>query len=50
LTSLRFAVKPLDPITFVAAATVLGSIALVVCVRPALRATMSDRAVALHEE
>jgi putative ABC transport system permease protein len=50
LTSLLFAVKPLDPIMFVAAVTVLASVALVACVGPALCAVRSDPAVALREE
>ena len=50
LASLLFAVKPLDPIAFMAATAILGSIALVACAGPAIRAARSDPAVALREE
>jgi predicted permease len=50
LTSLLFGVRPLDPLTFAAAAAVLAAAALVACWLPARRAARMDPVVALAEE
>jgi putative ABC transport system permease protein len=50
LTSLLFAVKPFDPLTFAGAAALLALVALTACALPALRAARSDPAVALRQE
>lgn len=47
---LLFGVKPLGPVTFLGAATVLGLTALASCAAPAIRATRSDPAAALQLE
>ncbi|HWZ34403.1 MAG TPA: ABC transporter permease [Bryobacteraceae bacterium] len=48
--SLLFGVKPLDPVTFLAAPALLALIALVACSVPAMRAARVDPAVALRQE
>lgn len=50
LDTLLFAVKPTDPVTFVATAAVLALTALVACAAPAWRATRVEPAVALRQE
>ena len=50
MRSLLYGVAPLDPPTYVIAAIVLATIALIACAVPALRATRVDPLVALRDE
>ena len=50
LTSQLYSIKPTDPATFVGVSLLLGAIALVATLVPALRATRVDPVVALREE
>ncbi len=50
LVSLLFGVKPLDPVTFLAAPALLALVVLIACAAPALRAARVDPAVALRQE
>ena len=50
LSTLLFGVGPLDPLTFVVAAAVLGGVALLAAWLPARRAARVDPVVALAEE
>jgi predicted permease len=50
LSSYLFAVEPTDPVTLACVALLLGSVAIVACARPALRATQVDPARSLAAE
>jgi predicted permease len=50
LRTLLFSVKPTDPLTFGSIAALLGSVTLLACLVPALRATRVDPLVALRHE
>ena len=50
LQSLLFAVKPLDPVTFLAAPAALAVIALIACAVPAMRAARVDPSVTLRQD
>jgi putative ABC transport system permease protein len=50
LESRLFGVKPLDPITFLAAPVALATVALAACAMPALRAARVDPASVLRQE
>ncbi len=50
LSSLIYAVKPTDPVTFLVVAVLLGAIALFASVIPAYRAAKVDPMVALRYE
>jgi putative ABC transport system permease protein len=50
MASLLFGVKPIDPLTFLAAPVVLAVVALIASVAPAIRAARVDPAVALRQE
>ena len=50
VASLIFQVRPTDPVTFIAVATLLALIALVACIVPAYRASKVDPLIALRNE
>jgi putative ABC transport system permease protein len=50
ISAFLFGVQPLDPVTFVSVAIVLGVTAAAAAAAPALRATRVDPAVAFHQE
>ena len=50
LGALLYGVKPLDPVAFTSAATLLALVALVACAIPAWRASQVKPAVALNQE
>jgi putative ABC transport system permease protein len=50
LSTVIFGITPKDPITFAAATTILGAIAMIACVIPARRAVSVDPVVALRAE
>ena len=50
MATLLFGVEPLDPVTFMAAAAVLGAVALLASYLPARRAARVDPVVALADE
>jgi putative ABC transport system permease protein len=50
MRSMLFGVKPVDPLTFIAVALLLGAIALLACYVPALRAMKVDPIEALRHE
>lgn len=47
---LLFGIAPLDPISFLLAPSILGAVAIIACLRPALRAARIDPASALRSE
>jgi putative ABC transport system permease protein len=50
LRSMLFGVTPLDPVSFIAAPALLGTVALLACYLPARRATRVDPLIALRED
>jgi len=50
MAALLYGVRPVDPLAFLAAAAVLGAVALAAAAVPALRAARVDPAIALREE
>jgi putative ABC transport system permease protein len=50
LTSLLFAVSPLDPLTYATVVGTLGAVTILACAAPAWRAARVDPAVTLRSE
>ena len=50
VSSLLFGIESIDPLTVLSVAAILGSAAMLACLRPALRAGRTDPATALRSD